>query len=218
MEGSLSQLSQIKPGGHELRREVVVHHQRERILAAAVELVAERGYRAVTVAAIVKRAGIARIKFYENFASKEACFLAAFDAGLDEAGVRLAAALEAATESLADRVEAGISALLDFLDERPDLARAALIEAPLLGVAISDRHARVLAVFRPLLAGARAGEGGAQLPAGLEESVLDGLYWLLYDAILSGKPKSVVRLRPELIEFALLPFLGPSAVAGSAPS
>ena len=54
-----------------------------------------RGYRAVTVADIVRRAGIARNTFYENFSSKEDCFLAAQDYAVEEALRRV---VEAATE------------------------------------------------------------------------------------------------------------------------
>jgi AcrR family transcriptional regulator len=213
MEASFPRSSHVKPGGHELRREVVVHHQRERILAAVVQLVAERGYRAVSVAAIVKQARTGRLKFYELFDSKEDCFLAAYDAGLDEAGRRVDAALEAAGEkgeAFADRLDAGIGALLGFLDERPDLARATVVEAPLVGAAMSGHRNPTVAFFAPLLAGARSGAKKAKLPADLEESVLDGLYWLLYDAILSGKPKRLTRLRPSLVEFAAMPFVGPA--------
>jgi AcrR family transcriptional regulator len=215
MEGSLSQLSQVTPGGHELRREVVVHHQRERILTAAVDLVAESGYRALTVAAILKRAGVSKLKFYELFDSKQDAFLAAYDGGLEQAAGRVEEAL-AAAEDVASRVNAGLAALLVFFDEHPALARAAVLEAPSVGPAMGDRRQATLLAFVPLLAGARRDEGEAELPANLEESVLDGIYWLLYDAILSGKPKPLSKLRPALVEFALLPFLGPVAAAQAA--
>jgi AcrR family transcriptional regulator len=217
MDGSLSQLSQVKPGGHELRREVVVHHQRERILAAVVELVAERGYRAVSVAAIVKRAGTARLKFYDLFGSKEDCFLAAYDTGLEQTSARIEEALADAGDSPAERVDAGIGAVLGFLDERPDLARAVVLEAPSLGAAMGGRREATLAAFTPLFDGARPRGKKTKLPANLEESVLDGLYWLLYDAILSGKPKRLAKLRPALVEFALMPF-GPVAAAQTSAS
>jgi AcrR family transcriptional regulator len=216
MDGSLSQLSQVKPGGHELRREVVVHHQRERILAAVVDLVAESGYRSLTVAAILKRAGVAKLKFYELFDSKQDAFLAAYDAGLEQATATVGQAIAAADDSTAARLGAGIGALLDFLDKRPALARASVLEAPSLGPAMGDRRGRTIAAFAPLLAGLREEGGGAQLPGNLEESVLDGLYWLLYDAVLSGKPKKLAKLRPALVEFALMPFIGPAAAQAAA--
>lgn len=215
MEGSLSQLSQVTPGGHELRREVVVHHQRERILAAVIDLAAESGYRALTVTAILKRAGVSKLKFYELFDSKQDAFLAAYDAGLDQAARRLVDGLGAAGSAPA-RVNAGFEALLGFLDERPALARAAVLEAPSLGAAMGERRRRTLDALAPLLAAAREAGGEAELPDNLDESVLDGLYWLLYDAVLSGKPKRLGKLRPALVEFTLLPFCGPLVAAQAA--
>lgn len=212
---SPSQPSRTRPGGHQLRREVVVHHQRERILTAAVELIAERGYRAVTVAGIVKRAAIARLKFYENFSSKQDCFLAAYDAGLQEATRRVGEACEEHGASFPERVSAGVGALLDYATTDPALARACIIEAPSLGAAMGARREQALAAFAPLLRGARQ-EAEDELPAGVEESVFDGLYWLLYDAILTGAPERVEELRPQLVEFALLPFLGAVAAADAA--
>lgn len=216
MEGSLSRLAGVKPGGHALRREVVVQHQRERILAATIALVAAKGYRGVSVAAIVAEAGVSRLKFYENFGSKQDAFLAAFDASLAELGDRVRAAGGAVGEDPPARAAAGIAALLEMLAARPDLARALVVEAPLLGAEMADRRARTEAVFAPLLQGVRECDGAAEAPAGTEESVLDGLYWLLYDALLSDKPRPITKLRPALVEFALLPFLGVAAARAAA--
>ncbi len=216
MEGSLSQLSQVRPGGHELRREVVVHHQRERIIAAAIELIAERGYRAVTVADIVKRAATARLKFYENFSSKQDCFLAAYDRALQEATRRLAEATERSGASFPARVSAGLEALLGYIAEQPELARACLLEAPSLGPVLQGRREQALAAFADLLRGSREQAGAAELPASVEESVLGGLYWLIYHALLSAQPKRIEDLRPELVEFVLLPFIGAAAARAAA--
>jgi AcrR family transcriptional regulator len=212
---SPSRPPRTRPGGHQLRREVVVHHQRERILTAVAELVAERGYRAVTVADIVKRAAIARLKFYENFSSKQGCFLAAYDRALEEATRRVGEACERHPDSFSERVSAGLAALLDYAAAEPALARACIVEAPSLGAAMGGRRGQALAAFAPLLDGARQ-EAEGELPAGVEESVFDGLYWLLYDAILTGVPEHVEELRPQLVEFALLPFLGAAAAAEAA--
>jgi len=216
MEGSLSRLSQVKPGGHALRREVVVHHQRERILAATISLVAERGYRAVSVAAIVSAAGVSRLKFYENFGSKQDAFLAAFDDGLEQTARRISTACEGAGSDPAARVAAGTEALLGFFDARPDLARALIVEAPSVGSEIAIRRERTAAAFAPLLDGVRAAKGASKLPAVTEESVLDGVFWLLYDALLSGKPQPISGLRAALIEFVLLPFVGAAAARAAA--
>jgi AcrR family transcriptional regulator len=215
---SPSRPSRVQPGGHPLRREVVVHHQRQRILAAAVDLVAERGYRAVTVADIVKRAATARLKFYENFSSKQDCFLAAYDAALAEATRRVGEATATADASFPERVSSGLAALLDYAAAEPALARACLVEAPSLGPVMAGRREQALAAFVPLLAGARQEVGETDLPDSVEESILDGLYWLLYDAILTGQPDPIEDLSPQLVEFALLPFLGAEAAQAAASS
>jgi len=215
VERSLTQLSQVQPGGHPLRHEVLVHHQRRRILTAVVEVAAEVGYRATSVAAIIKRAGVSKLKFYENFSSKEDAFLVAYDEGVFEAAQRVVAAADAAGTSPPARVNAGIGALLDFLCDRPPLARACILEAPALGARMGGRRDQALALFAPLLDGARDEGGEGEVP-NLEETVFDGLYWLLYEALANSKPQQLRRLRPALVEFALLPLLGPARAPATA--
>lgn len=210
IENSLSRVSQVKPGGHPLRGEVVAHHQRERLLVAVLDLVAERGYRAVTVADVVKRARTARAKFYANFGSKQDCFKAAYERELQALEQAMAAAREAAGESFEARVDAGVEALLGYLAANPAAARACLIEAPSVGEPIGDGRARVTELLAPLLDGGRAAAVG-EPPSNAEQAALDGIYWLLYQALLSGEPADPRELRPDLIEFALVPFLGAEA-------
>ena len=54
-----------------------------RILGGMVAAVAERGYAATTITDVVRHARVSRRTFYEHFADKEACFLAAYDAVSD---------------------------------------------------------------------------------------------------------------------------------------
>ena len=74
--------TRLPSGRHGLTREAVVASQRSRLIDAMAQVVAERGYPATTVADVVERAGVSRRTFYEQFADKEACFLAAYDVGL----------------------------------------------------------------------------------------------------------------------------------------
>ncbi len=202
MERSLAQLAQVKPGGHPLRRAVVVHHQRRRILDAVIELVAESGYRSTSVAAIIKRAGVAKAKFYENFSSKEDAFLAAVSEGLEEAAQRMGVAVAEAEDATA-ALERGIAAALEFLDERPSLARACIVEAPSLGETVDGARRAAIETCVPLIS-AVAGERGGQLPADLEASILGGVYWLAYEAVASGEPDRLADLCPGLLDFVLL--------------
>ena len=64
---------------HDLSRADVSESQRWRLLEAVTEVVAERGYEGASVAHVIAAAGVSRKTFYEHFADKEACFLAAYD-------------------------------------------------------------------------------------------------------------------------------------------
>src|SRR6476646_8251038 len=78
-------LSALPPGRHLLPSDFVTSHQRARPLFAVSELVAERGYQKTTIELIAKSARVALSTFYEQFASKEECFLAAFDDDVEAA-------------------------------------------------------------------------------------------------------------------------------------
>src|SRR5436305_12707694 len=72
--------------------------QRARLLEAMVRAVAEKGYEAATVADAVRLARVSRGTFYELFASKEACLLAAYRAGYEVLEQRIAEAVRAARD------------------------------------------------------------------------------------------------------------------------
>ncbi len=196
------------PGRQQLSREFIAEHQRARIIAALAQEVAEKGYRAVTVADVVRRAGIARNTFYENFSSKEDCFLAAQEHATEEAIRRVVAAARA-EEAWAERVDAGLSAFLAYIAEEPDLARTCIVEALSAGPAAIERYERSLQEFVPLFrVGREASAQGKGLPGTFEEALAGGIFWLVYQRIVDGEAATAEELRPQLLEFVLMPYLG----------
>ena len=91
--------TKLSAGPHGLDPSVVERVQRERVLEAMTEVVAEIGYQAATVSRILARARISQITFYELFDNKEQCFLAAYDDAL-------AAAVRARRGRLCGRAQA----------------------------------------------------------------------------------------------------------------
>ena len=71
-------------GSHGLDRDVVEASQRARLLEAVGRAVAEKGYAAATIEDVVRGAGVSKKTFYEHFADKEGCFLAAYEAAAEE--------------------------------------------------------------------------------------------------------------------------------------
>src|SRR3569833_741535 len=66
-------------GRHGLSDSAVRSSQRERLLNAMLQLVLRQGYGATTIPQVVALARVSSNTFYEYFADKEQCFLAACD-------------------------------------------------------------------------------------------------------------------------------------------
>ena len=177
--------SRLPSGRHGLTREAVVASQRGRLVDAMAQVVAEKGYPAATVADVVERAGVSRRTFYEQFADKEACFLAAYDVGLTAVLGRIKEAVEGVPERLPpplsgghppppgpaagwrERARAGVEAFLALLASEPAFARSLQVEILTAGPAALERRAGMLTMFsgiwRNVHDGARAEE--PELPA-----------------------------------------------------
>jgi AcrR family transcriptional regulator len=199
------------PGRQPLPREFIAQHQRARIISALALETEARGYRAVTVANIVRRAGIARNTFYENFSSKEDCFLATQQFAAKEAIGRVVDAASR-VESWPERVEAGLAAFLQYVASEPALARTCMVEALSAGPASVERYEQSLQAFVPLFRiGRTVSPHGDKLPGTLEETIIGGIFWIIYQRIILGETERIERLLPELVEFALTPYLGPES-------
>src|SRR5438067_2891348 len=182
-----SRASRLPSGRHGLTREAVVASQRGRLIDAMAQVVAEKGYAATTVADVVERAGVSRRTFYEQFADKEVCFLAAYDVGLAAVLSRIQEAVEAGPAAgWREQARAGVGAFLTLLAAEPAFARALQVEILTAGPAALERRAGMLstfsAVWRGLHEAARAEDPALPalpdevfpiLTAGVEELVRD---------------------------------------------
>jgi AcrR family transcriptional regulator len=190
---------------------VVAYHQRQRIIQGAAKEIAGQGYRAISVADIVRSARIARGRFYEQFASKEDCFMALYEEGTTGALAEVQTACAEVEGDFPARVEAGLAALLAYIDRNPQVARACIVEGPVVGQSITGRYEKAISSFADLLRAGRVdgeGEEGGELPATLEETVVGGIIWVVYQRLALGRPDDLEGLAGELSEFALTPYLG----------
>ena len=120
-------LGPLPTGRHGMTRAAVRHSQRERLLAGVVAAVAERGYPETRIGDVVARAEVSRRVFYEHFESVEECFLCAVEIVATHLGEIAAAAAEKADAS--PKAVTALRAVLDFLADEPDLARACMVES-----------------------------------------------------------------------------------------
>lgn len=200
--------SRLPAGRHGLPREFIVQNQRERIITALVDTVAERGYNATTVAHITKAASVSRRTFYEHFADKEACFLAAY--GMVAGHIR--DSMKAAADSFEEwpqQVRAALSTLLRFLAGEPELARLVMIEPIAAGGEIAARHRTTVTGFAEILKAGRPEHAGERpLPEATEETVVGGILSLIVREISAGRAEGLEKLLPDLVELTLAPYLG----------
>ncbi|TAM84385.1 MAG: TetR/AcrR family transcriptional regulator, partial [Jatrophihabitans sp.] len=132
-------------GRHKLSREQVAAAQRSRMITATAEAMAERGYVNTPVAEIIKRAGVSRETFYQQFGSKQDCFVAALEEALGGLSSLMASLPEQGTPI--ERFERLIGAYLGVLAGAPQSARLFLIEVYAAGPAVSRRRTQLQQPF-----------------------------------------------------------------------
>jgi AcrR family transcriptional regulator len=200
-----------RPGSNGLGREQVSEIQRARMLAALVEVVNERGAANVTVAHVVAHSGVSRRTFYEMFEDREACFLAAFDDAIQ----RIAAVVVPAYREPSrwrEKVRAGLTVLLEFLDYERGTGRLVIVETLGAGATALEHRRRVLV---QIITAVDDGRGEAKKsedpPPMAAEGVVGGVLAVLHSRLLEGTDASLLELAGPLMSMIVLPYLGAAA-------
>ena len=64
--------------------------------------------------------------------------------------------------------------------------------------------------------GGKVSPHGEELPGTLEETIIGGIFWIIYQRIIMGQAEQIEKLLPELVEFSLTPYLGAEAAKRAA--
>lgn len=187
-----------------LSRAEVMANQRARIFEGFAVALAYHGYEDTKVTDIVELSGVSRATFYERFESKELCFAAAYEDGVE----RLAGAVGVAVRSergWANQLSAGLSAGLTFLAADPALAHLLFVESLAAARPARLEHERSLErlanVLRlPSSDGPGVSEETARMLAGGLASHLSG-------RILAGEAEQLPELHDALLQYLLAPSL-----------
>lgn len=194
-------------GRSHLPREVVLLSQRARLIEAAVEVVGTRGYAATTVGEIIKAARVSRSTFYEQFADKEQCFVAAYEEGARLQFEHVAAAAGQHAAPLAC-LQAGVRAYLEVLADDPAYARASTVEVLAAGPRAAASRESISGSCAELLrhwhARARAeSELVPQMPDELFDGAVGGVAELVAAWVRAGRTEQLPRLAPVIVTFLL---------------
>lgn len=188
-------------------------HDRVRLMEAMMRTAAEKGYEATTVADVVDRATSGPDAFYENFVSKEDCFLQAYDSALDLLVAHVSSAWEAAAERpWPERVTAALRALLELFAAEADVARMAIVEVTALGEEARMRYRAAAARFVDFVdAGRDVSAEAADLPPDTARFAIGGATALIFDEIRAGRGPELERKLPDLVFAVTVPYLGAEA-------
>lgn len=124
--------------------------RRARLVAAAIDVLAERGAGA-TMTAICTAAGLTERYFYESFANTDEALLAALDAVADEIAALAVDTLEQTPGSPEERVHTMARAFVDLVVASPAKGRVAVIESNSLPH-LRARRAALIGVFADIVA------------------------------------------------------------------
>ncbi len=199
------------------------------MLSAAARVVGHHGYNGLTVARITAGANVSRRTFYEQFAGREDCFLELFELAATRAET-FARNAATAHKSWLEQARAGLSALLQFIEEEPAAGSLLVVDALNGGPTVLERRARKLDEAAAFLDTGRGssdgiGDGPPGLTAeGLVGAVLGVIHARLLDpgvgggsAIGSsgtnGHAAGLIALLNPLMGMIVLPYLGKGAAA-----
>jgi AcrR family transcriptional regulator len=195
----------LPPGRHGLSRDAVSESQRERLLNGVVEAVVEHGYNATTIANLIEAASVSRRTFYEHFAGKEECFLAAYEMIVAHIGGALSEG--EARPAWPDRVRAELATLLRIFAADPTVARFVLVESLAAGGEVAERHRAslrcVAALLRP-----EAPAADDALAEAREQALVGGISTLVVRRLKAGEADRLEEMLPDLHELVLTSYLG----------
>ena len=198
----------VPTGRHGLPANIVADYQRQRLIAATIELVAKRGYRGTSIDHIVKSARVGYVAFYELFEGKEDCFTAALEEIVSEARAQLTTAVDP-TDPWPQQICAALRGLVEMIAAEPARARVALVEAPAAGPEAYHRYEQAVDAAIPKLREGRALRGeAAELSQTLEEAIVGGVVWIFHQRLVNGEADAIPGMLGEAIQIALAPYLG----------
>lgn len=169
------------------------------MLTALAESMAEHGYVGTSVADIIRRAGVSRETFYQQFASKQDCFAQGFD---ELSGLLLQVAARALPDvgTPVERFAAVVDAYLNALADAPDLARLYLVEVYAAGPEMARRRTELQQAFVDgLTVTLRARSRQDRFAC---EVLVAGITSLVTGRLVTGTPDDVRALRAPLAALA----------------
>ena len=188
------------PPGRGTPREIARRNQRERLFAATVAAVAEKGYEAMRVADLVEISGVSRSAFYKHFDDKQACFLAAIRAMIEPTLERIGT--DESTPAGIDRARKAFESLIELIVAQPAASRMCLVEVYAAGPEgaelIEGATRRIEELTKQLLDQVPDKKG---MPDELVHAIVGGVQKVIHKRLYRGQEQELLDLVPQLWEW-----------------
>ena len=198
-------------GPHRLERDEVILHQRSRIFGALIESIGTDGYEGTSVKNTIALAGVSRRSFYEMYANKEECFLAAFDMLTRRDIRRLRKAYAAAGGGFRKRFGASMRRFAQMTVEDRKAVILVMLEAQRAGPLGARRFRRALGACEQLLTRALTEEPDANLLAPpIVKAIVGGLHGSAAAFLRDPHANGEIDIAAEMLQWTML-FQTPAA-------
>src|SRR4051812_4322197 len=194
---------QLSSGRHGMPAAEVERHQVARLEGAMVEATARHGFAATTVSELVGLAGVSKTTFYQHFDSKQECFLATFDAIIDEVTARVSETYREPGD-LRQRLTRALSTFMEIAADEPAAASLAAIDSLTLGKAGIAHRERGSQAFEVMV---RQSFDHSPSPVQVSDmtvrAIVAGIRGVVYRCLRAGQAERLPELVEELVEWAL---------------
>jgi AcrR family transcriptional regulator len=192
------------PPGPTRPREEASANQRERLLAATVSVVAEKGYERTRVADLVAVSGVSRSAFYKHFENKHDCFLTTLDAVTGLAAPALLESFRKTSGTWDERLQTMLETLVTSVAAQPAAARFVWVE----GYAAGPEAVRHIEQFDEkvediVIEALGESPERAALPRDVVRAVCGGLRKIVNTRVREGREKELFELIPDLVRWSI---------------
>jgi AcrR family transcriptional regulator len=189
--------------GRRLPADEVARNQRERLFAAMVAVVADKGYEATRVADLLELSGVSRSAFYEHFSDKEECLLGALG---DFVAPAIQSVVSESNEepSSEERLRIAFESFVRLLVEHAPAARLCFVEIYAAGPRAIEEVDRTTDMFQAFIGEAvKRTPGRETAPPELIRAVIGGLRKIIHTRLYRGEEEELIDLVPQMWDWAM---------------
>jgi AcrR family transcriptional regulator len=183
--------------GRRLPAEEVARNQRERLFAALVAVIAERGYEGTRVEDLLELSGVSRSAFYAHFSDKEECLVAALQ---DFVGPTVGGIFaENGYPPDEARAREAFEAFVNLIVEQGAAARMCLVEIYAAGPRAVEEIDRTTDHIQAFIAAALERVPGREdMPAEIVRAMVGGLRKVIHNRLYRHQEEALTELVPQM--------------------